>query len=536
MNIDSGYGTTILAQWKSSRVNITNRFESSEVNKLKWKSPPSISPIIYLLAGIICSVAIWYSRPIDPPEHYGLWSILPAATTISICFLTRNVLLALLLGIFAGGLVIGRLNIIDAFLVPSIGSERYAQILLVYLWALGGLLGMWTRNGGAWHFATAMAGRFVKSRVSAKMFAWVMGVVFHQGGTISTVLTGTTVRPVADKHQVSHEELAYVVDSTASPIATIIPFNVWPIYVAGLITIGSLSGFIHSEAEAVEMFLRAIPYNFYAWIAVFMTLVFALNKLPLLNTPMQRSIDRVLATGELDDKHANPIISSELTETRIVPGYETSSIDFILPISVMMGFCIIPWVLGGSPLVFEGFGLAVVTALVVSVLRGMKISDAFDAIVNGIKGVTVGAIVLGLAVTWATVSDQLGTSSFVIDATAGWLNVFPFVLPCLLLFVCMIISFSIGTSWGTYAVVFPIALPLAISHSPDPTFILLNFGAIMGGSVFGDQCSPISDTTILSSLACGSDLMDHVNTQLPLAVFAALVSAILYLVLGYQLF
>ena len=491
------------------------------------------SAIFGLLTCVVGAVIIWTARPGDVQGHYGLWSLLPAAMTIIICFVTRNVLLALLLGIFTGGLIIGRLNIIDAFLIPSLGSEKYAQILLVYLWALGGLLGLWNRNGGARHFAETMAARFVHSRVSAKVFAWIMGIVFHQGGTISTVLTGTTVRPVSDQHQVGHEELAYVVDSTASPIATIIPFNVWPIYVAGLITIEPLAGLVDSEADAIALFFSAIPFNFYAWIAVGMTLLFAMDRLPLWNTPMQRVIDRVRSTGKLDSETAVPMLSAELTESRLAEGYRPAMIDFLAPMGTLLGFCIIPWFLGGSPLVFEGFGLAVVVALIVSVLRGMSVTDAFDAVVTGIKGVTIGAIVLGLAVTLASVSEQLGTSVYVIEATLDWLKALPFILPSLLLLICMLVSFSIGSSWGTYAVIFPVALPLAFALSQDPTFILLSFGAILGGAVFGDQCSPISDTTILSALACGSDLMDHVTTQLPLAAFAAAVSAIGYLGFSY---
>ena len=131
--------------------------------------------------------------------------------------------------------------------------------------------------------------------------------------------------------------------------------------------------------------------------------------------------------------------------------------------------------------------------------------------------------------TLTTVSEQLGTAYYVIDVTADFLKHWPYILPSLLLFICMLVAFSIGSSWGTYAVMFPVALPLALVLSQDPTYILLCFGAIMGGSVFGDQCSPISDTTILSSLACGSDLMDHVNTQLPLALIAAGLAALVYL-------
>ena len=481
---------------------------------------------------ILCATAVWLLRPENVQDHYGLWSLFPAALTIITCFLTRNVLLALLFGVFAGGLVSGQLNIINAFLIPSLGSESYAQMLLVYLWALGSLLGLWNRNGGARYFAESLAKRFVNSRTSAKVFTWFMGIMFHQGGTISTVLTGTTVKPIADKHGVAHEELAYIVDSTASPVATIIPFNVWPFYVAGLITIEPLSAIIADKDAATIMFLYAIPFNFYAWIAISMTLLFSLGRLPLFGTPMAAAVKRVKTTGALDAANAQPMAASELTESNLPDGYTASIVDFILPVTVLLGFCVIPWVIVGESMVFEGFGSAVVVAFATSILRGMEISEAFDAMIQGIKGVTIGALVLGLAVTLAAVSSELGTAGFVIESTSGFLMKWPYILPSLLLLICMFVAFSIGSSWGTYAVMFPVALPLALVLSQDPTYFLLCFGAIMGGAVFGDQCSPISDTTILSSLACGSDLMDHVNTQLPLAMIAAGLASLIYLVLS----
>ena len=478
------------------------------------------------------ALVIWWLRPEPVEGHYGGWSLLPALITISVCFLTRNVIVALVLGIFTGGLIIGRINVLDAFMIPSIATENYAQILVVYLWALGGLLGLWNRNGGARHFSETMARKFVNSRNSAKMFAWSLGLLFHQGGTISTVLAGTTVRPISDKHRVAHEELAYVVDSTASPIATVIPFNVWPIYVVGLLMIEPLAGAIPDQDAAMALFLQAIPFNFYAWIAVMMTLLFSLDRLPLLGTPMQAAVARVRETGALDRDGAMPVMSKELTESNLLEGYQPWMADFLAPIGTLMGFCIIPWLAGGSPMVFEGFGAAVVVAVLVSLARGMSVMDSVEAMVSGIKGVTIGAVILGLALSLATASEQLGTSGFVVAATADSLSGVPYILPALLMLLCMIIAFSIGSSWGTYAVVFPIALPLALSLSGDPTFLLLNFGAIMGGAVFGDQCSPISDTTILSSLSCGSDLMDHVSTQLPLALVAAGISSALYVVLA----
>jgi Na+/H+ antiporter NhaC len=487
-----------------------------------------------------CGLVAWYGMRLDPAViesqgHYNFMSLVPALATLAICFITRNVILALFMGVLLGGLVTTQYNIIQEFLIPSIGSERYAQILLVYLWALGGLLGMWNRNGGAWHFAQYVSDNFVKSRRSAMFFAWLMGIIFHQGGTISTILTGTTVRPVSDREKVAHEELAYVVDSTASPVATIIPFNVWPVYVAGLIAIPSMSHFIPDEEAAVSMFLKAIPFNFYGWLAVLFTLLFALGKLPFVGKTMRAAQARVLETGELDSPTAEPIASKELANLNVADGYTPSLADFFVPIGVLLSFAIIPWLVTGSPMIFEAFGLALVSSIALSVIRGMSVHDAFEGLVDGIKGVTIGAIILGLAITLAKVSDTLGASSYVIAVTSEVLTNVPFILPGILMIICMIVSFSVGSSWGTYAVVFPIALPLAYAISPDPMFITLAFGAIMGGAVFGDQCSPISDTTILSSLACGSDLMDHVVTQLPIAVTAAGISILIYTVTALAL-
>lgn len=492
--------------------------------------------LIMLFVLALAGLFIWLTEPTSAGGHYGFWSLVPAGVTISMCFLTRNVLLALLLGITSGGLVVGELNILEAFLIPSIGSENFGQILIVYFWALGGLLGIWNKNGGARHFATTAAKFFIRSRKSAKMFAWVMGVIFHQGGTASTVLTGTTVRSAVEKYDVASEELAYVVDSTASPIATIIPFNNWPVYIAGvLIAVPALSGLIGSEEDALRLFYSAIPFNFYAIFAVFMTFLFSIDRLPLFGTPMRSAIKRVAATGEKYASNAILLSPKELSEEDVPEYYKSSSFDFLLPMGVLLSFCIIPWILSGIPLVREGFVLALVTAILTSILRGLSLQDTFDALVSGIKGVTLGALILGLAVTLATVSTSVGAAEYVIEYVTPSLQTAPYILPTLLLVACMIVSFSIGTSFGTYAIIFPIALPLAFALTPDPYFLTLTFAAVLGGAVFGDQCSPISDTTILSAMSTGSDLMAHVNTQFPLALIAAFLAGILYFLLGFVL-
>jgi Na+/H+ antiporter NhaC len=505
---------------------------------------------IIIIVGVLVLLAVLAVTGRFPQhgDHYGFWSVLPPAVAIILAFATREVVSSLFLGIVLGGVISGKLNIVQEYLIPSIASEAYALILFVYLWALGGLIGLWTRTGGARAFAGWAGGKIVVGPRTAKFFAWLMGLIFHQGGTISTVLTGTTVRPVCDKHRVSHEELSYIVDSTASPAATLIPFNVWPIYVGGLVV--GTAPFLGTMSESINFFFKALPFNFYAWFAILFTLLFSIERMPFLpgklwgNVPlvvgrkMSDAIQRARNSGELNRPGSQPLTSDELAAVRLAEGYPSGLIDFFGPIGTLLGVAIIPYfytffvMRSEEPtlLIAEAFLLAVLVGIGIALVKGMSLRTAMGAIIDGCKGVTIGAIVLALAVTLKSVAESVGTASYVIDVTAGILT--PVIVPALLLVLCMLTAFSTGTSWGTYAVVFPVAMPLAYSVSQDPFFLTLCFGAVMGGSVFGDQCSPISDTTILSSLATGSDLMDHVYTQIPLALTAAALGGLLYIILA----
>jgi len=469
--------------------------------------------------------------------HFGLWSVMPPLVAILLAFWTREVVSALFIGICLGGVISGEINIVQNFLIPSIGTESFALILMVYLWALGGLIGIWTRTGGAEYFAHWAGRLIIRGPKTAKFFTWFMGLVFHQGGTISTVLTGATVRPVADKHKVSHEELAYMVDSTASPAATLIPFNVWPFYVSGLV-IGTLPLFETTE-QGVNFFFSAILYNFYAIFAILITLLFAWDKLPFVpGKKMRAAIKRARETGQLNRDGANPMAADELTEQKVPKNYNPGLIDFFGPIGVLLGVAIIPYlytyiILGNREnptlLIAEAFVLAVLAGFLIAIAKGMKLQETIDGFIDGCKGVTIGAIILALAVTLKEVADAVGTADYVVAMIGDIIP--PAALPGSLMVLCMLIAFSTGTSWGTYAVVFPVAVPLAWAVVPDPFFLTLCFAAVIGGSVFGDQCSPISDTTILSSLATGCDLMDHVYTQFPLAILAGFLAMIAYAVL-----
>ncbi len=470
----------------------------------------------------------------DPALEPSFLSVLPALVAIVLAFATRRVLPALFLGIVTGGVVLAwqtgdvtRLNVIDEFFLPAIGSTSYAKILLIYLWSLGGLLGIWEKTGGALHFARVVGAKVAKGPRSSLVFGWMVGCIFHQGGTVSTVLAGTTVKPVSDQHRVSHEELAYVVDSTASPVATILPFNAWPAYVAGLV-VGTVP-LIADEAAGAEWFVRSLPFNFYAIFAVLSTLLFSLGWLPWVGGRMKAARERARSTGALDGPDANPMLPTQDPgidpENAMAEGYQPTLLDFLGPILTLIGMAVIPYALGRMGIIENGnwineaFMASVMVAIVVAFARGMKLGEIMDGFIEGCRSMTIGAIILGLAVTLGAVAKQLDTASYVISIMG---DAFPLLaLPALLTAVCMFIAFATGSSWGTYAVVFPVALPLAYALNPDPTYLQICFGAVLGGAVFGDQCSPISDTTILSSMFTGCDLMDHVRTQMPLALVAA---------------
>jgi Na+/H+ antiporter NhaC len=522
---------------KNKQTFMKNAFENTI---RKWQHPEIRRRIYFgafmalVIAGVYY-VTNWGSFPEDN-GHFGFWSVMPPLVAIVLAFWTREVVSALFIGICLGGVISGELNIVQGFLIPSIGTESFALILLVYLWALGGLIGIWTRTGGAEKFATWASELMVVGPRSAKFFTWIMGLIFHQGGTISTVLTGATVRPVADKHKVSHEELAYMVDSTASPAATLIPFNVWPIYISGLV-IGTVAVF-ETPQDGINFFFTSLPYNFYAIFAILITLLFAWEKLPWIpGKKMRAAMERSRSKGLLDRKGATPMAADELTQNKVPKGYNPGLIDFFGPIGALLGVAIIPYaytffILGSeSPmlLIAEAFVLAVLTGIGIAVAKGMPLQVAINGFIDGCKGVTIGAIILALAVTLKEVADAVGTADYVVMMIGDL--IWPAFLPGVLMGLCMLIAFSTGTSWGTYAVVFPIAMPLAWAVVPEMLFLQLCFAAVVGGSVMGDQCSPISDTTILSSLSTGCDLMDHVTTQLPLAIVAGILAIISYAVM-----
>ena len=469
-------------------------------------------------------------------SHLGWWSLLPAAVAVILCWLTREPVTSLASGIVSGALLLGKYDITGEVMIPSLASTNSAGVLLLYLWLLGGLMGVWSRTGAAQAFAEFMTARFVRGPKTAKLVAWALGIVFFQGGTVSTVVVGTTVKPIADKERVSHEELAYIVDSTASPIASQLAFNAWPGYVQAFIFVSGV-GFLATETDRIAFFFQSVPFCFYAIFAVLGTFLLSIEKPVFLGRRLAAAMRRARATGRLDADGADPLSARELQASRVPAGYAPHVVEFFLPLGVLIAIAVGTFAAYGSPNVQWAFGTALLLAAGIALGKGMSLKDLVAGFHDGIKGVVLGSVILLLAITIGNVSTETGGGVFLVEQLGDAVPYF--LLPVLLQIMTMVIAFSTGTSWGTYAVAFPLAMPLAwavagaqgLAH-PE-MFMTLCFAAVMDGSVYGDQCSPISDTTVLSSVCTGCDLMDHVRTQIPQASIAAGLAAVCWTAIAF---
>jgi len=468
---------------------------------------------------------------LKPGFHFGIWSLLPAFAAIILCLLTKEPITALFGGIVIGAFMLGRFDITDKVIVPTLATNSAAAILLLYLWLLGGLIGIWSKTGAAHAFAKMITQHFVKGPRSAKLVSWLLGVIFFQGGTVSTVLVGTTVKPFADKAKVSHEEMSYIVDSTASPIALILAFNAWPIYVQALIFVPGVS-FLATESDRIAFFFASIPFGFYSILAVFGTLLLSLDITRFSGKGIRAAHKRAAETGKLDADGARPLAAKELQQSNVPPGYKAHYLEFIFPLVTLIVIAISSFILLDTPKVNWAFGSALMLSVIIALVKGMSLHDLLDGFGQGLKGVVVASVILMLAITIGNISKEIGGGLYLVDLLGN--NLPYWSLPIMLQLITMTIAFSTGTSWGTYAIAFPLAMPLAwtIAQSQGlahpEIFMMVCFATVLNGSIFGDQCSPISDTTILSSMTTGCDLMDHVKTQLYPAILTASIAGVLW--------
>ncbi|WP_145417505.1 Na+/H+ antiporter NhaC family protein [Planctomycetes bacterium K23_9] len=481
-------------------------------------------------------------------HHFGIWSILPAIITLSLCLVFREPLPALLLGIISAALILSRFDLTDAVLLPAMASTSAAGILLLYLWLLGGLLGIWAKTGAALAFADWTCAKFVRGPRSAKLVAWGLGILFFQGGTISTVLVGTTVRPITDRNRISPEELSYVVDSTASPIASLIAFNAWPAYVGALIFVPGVS-YLATESDRIGFFFQCAPLSFYSIFAVLGTFLLSIDKAPVLGKRFREAIAKSRQVGR--QSHPNDAVSKtensvkvETTEPtgfegdvreQIADGYHASAFEFAIPLIVLIVIAVGTGFLGSKPQVRWAFSAALVVAAMIALCRGLRMQSLIEGIGDGLKSVTVVSVILVMAVILGGLTKELGGGLYVSGMIGE--NAPHLIVPAVLFVMTGAMAFATGTSFGTYAIAFPLTMPLSLSiasgMAPESGewFVMICFAAVLNGSVWGDQCSPISDTTILSSLVSGCDLMQHVRTQLVPACVAGFLAMVAWTVM-----
>lgn len=473
---------------------------------------------------------------LQPAFHFGYWSLLPALITVALCLLTREPLTALLAGIMVGAMMLGRYDLTDKVIIPNLAKEGSAALLLLYLWLLGGLMGIWSKTGAAQAFADFMTLHYVKGPRSAKLVTWLLGILFFQGGTISTVLVGTTVRPFADQAKVSHEEMSYIVDSTASPIASVLAFNAWPAYIQALIFVPGVS-FLATESDRIAFFFRSIPFSFYGILAVIGTLLLSVNITRFSGRRIREANQRAALTGELDRPGSTPLSAKNMQTSDIPKGYRPHIAEFLMPLITLITISIVTFIYYGSPKVNWAFGIALLMSAFIALARGMSLADLMEGFGDGLKNVVVVSVILMLAIIIGSISKEIGGGLFLVSQLGE--SMIYWLLPVFLLLLTMIIAFSTGTSWGTYAIAFPLALPLAwaISQSQGlanpELYMMVCFATVLNGSVYGDQCSPISDTTILSAMTTGCDLMDHVKSQIVPATYAASLAALLWTLTVY---
>lgn len=457
-------------------------------------------------------------------RHWRYWSFLPAVTAIALCWITKEPFTSLLAGIITGAVMIGQHNVLDNVLIPALSTTTAATILVLYLWLLGGLMGIWDKTGASVAFADFMTERFVRGPRTAKLVAWILGVVFFQGGSVSSVLVGTTVRPVADRERVSHEELSLIVDATSSPIAVLLAFNAWPIYVQAFLVVPGVAA-LATEAGRIDFFFSSIVFSFYSIFVVIATLLIALDLFPTMPCNLKAARHRARTTGELNAPGSEPLSETQLLGEDVPPGYRPHFLEFVLPLVTLISIAVGTFVAYESPQVLWAFAVALAMATGIAMVKGMAFKQIVDGVIEGQKSVVMGSIILLLAVTVGTLMQQVGGGRY-LAALLGGLQ-WHWLLPLGGFLIAVIVAFSTGTSWGTFAVTLPLIMPLAhavgvnqeLAH-PE-LFLSICFAACLNGGVYGDQCSPISDTTILSSLTTGADLMDHVKTQLPVATQAA---------------
>jgi len=486
----------------------------------------------------------------------GWLSILPPLTAILLALITKEMLLSLFFGIWSGVTILAGYNPIrgfftalDTHVVNSLVNHGHASIIIFSL-LFGGMIGILSKNGGMQGIVQA-ATRFAKTRRRGQLATSLMGVVIFFDDYANTLLVGNTMRPFTDKLRISREKLAYIVDSTAAPVANLAFISTWSVFQMSLLDVPFANAGI--TASPYITFLKSIPYGYYSIFALW--LLFWLGIMRRDYGSMYHAERRAIQHNQLLREGASPLMDDSLVEEDRLGEKSSQWFNAIIPILVVIFTTIIGLYvtgrrnLSGDDISFRliignsdsyaslmwGAALGGVVAMILSMSqRILNLKESMAAWLSGVRSMLLAAVVLTLAWTLGQVCEDLMTADFIIHHASGLITLT--ILPLLTFVVAALISFSTGTSWGTMSILVPLVVPLALrltNGDAGSQIFLASFAAILSGATFGDHCSPISDTTILSSMASGSDHIDHVRTQIPYAITAGLIAAMLgYLPVG----
>lgn len=461
--------------------------------------------------------------------NMGFISIIPAILAIVLSFATRNTIVSLAIACIAGTTLAGQgIFGFPNLLKESIGTTSFSWIMLLNTF-IAILVAFFRKTGAIQGFSNKIKEKNL-SRKGVQLVSWVLGMFVYFSDSFSPLFVGTTMRELSDEAKVSREKLSYIADSTAAPVSVLVPITGWAAFLSGL-AIGF--GEIANQDQAMQLFVRAIPFNFYAVISVIFVGLIASNIIKDFG-PMKKAEERAMNEGKVLRDGAVPLIGKELTEMEAYEGIETRIfLNFLLPVIMIVVIALGTYIALKSAKTMEAFLFTLIFMVISMLIQGVPMQEIMDTLIDGVKGAVPAVTLLGLAYSVNNLSTQMGTANYIIEISEGLLT--PQLLPAITFLIAAIMAFSTGSSWGTFAICMPIALPLAFAFSGDivDTTVLATFAAVAGGGVFGDHCSPLSDTTVLASTGAAADHIDHVRTQMPYALLCGGLAIILYLIIGF---
>ena len=473
----------------------------------------------------------------SPSRFYNtIWALLPPVIAIALALITKEVYSSLFVGILVGGPLYSNFGFEGTVLhvfsdgIVSVLSDSYNVGILVFLVILGTLVCLMNKAGGSAAFGR-WAQTHIKSRVGAQLATVVLGCLIFIDDYFNCLTVGSVMRPVTDKHRISRAKLAYLIDATAAPVCIIAPISSWAAAVAGFA----------EEGQGLNLFIRAIPFNFYALLTVVMMVGMALMKVEF--GPMAIFEENAVENGDLFSG-PNPYASMD----EKVDETHGRVIDLVLPIVVLVACCVIGMIYSGG--FFSGAGFVeafsnsdasvglmlgsafalVFTFVYYLIRRAMSFRDMMGCIPEGFKAMVPAILILTFAWSLKAMTDSLGAKYFVRDFVQGSAASMQMFLPAIVFLIGCLLAFATGTSWGTFGMLIPIVQNV---FSMDNPLAIVCISACMAGAVCGDHCSPISDTTIMASAGAQCDHVNHVSTQLPYAITAAAVSFVSYIIAGF---